>query len=208
MSWASHRHATRVEDVAYSLIGLFGINMPLLYGEGKNAFVRLQLQIMSKYDDNSIFAWQMPLGSQSFGTTTGLNQSLDLPETFVWGGLLAPSIRCFQGCGGLLVHLRSYEDGHLFSMTNRGIQVEGQLRRYEKSQHGGIHWLLPLNCGLDRIWTHRVGVILAGDGQFGMRVRQGFDSGLVDCEETERSLRAQYEQRRMFIPQSWPEDFD
>ncbi|KAH8668817.1 heterokaryon incompatibility protein-domain-containing protein [Xylariales sp. PMI_506] len=40
MSWAANRHCTRVEDVAYSLMGLFDVNMPLLYGEGDKAFTR------------------------------------------------------------------------------------------------------------------------------------------------------------------------
>ncbi|KAF2633882.1 HET-domain-containing protein, partial [Macroventuria anomochaeta] len=35
MSWAAERKATRSEDIAYSLLGLFDVNMPLLYGEGK-----------------------------------------------------------------------------------------------------------------------------------------------------------------------------
>ncbi|KAL3298557.1 HET-domain-containing protein [Colletotrichum asianum] len=38
MSWASLRQTTRVEDEAYSLMGLFGVNMPTVYGEGKKAF--------------------------------------------------------------------------------------------------------------------------------------------------------------------------
>ncbi|KAK4556543.1 hypothetical protein LTR86_006114 [Recurvomyces mirabilis] len=58
MSWASGRDATRVEDVAYSLLGLFGINMPLLYGEGENAFNRLQQEIIRSSADESIFAWR------------------------------------------------------------------------------------------------------------------------------------------------------
>ena len=41
MSWASKRYTTRIEDMAYSLMGIFGVNMPLLYGEGHNAFARL-----------------------------------------------------------------------------------------------------------------------------------------------------------------------
>jgi hypothetical protein len=57
MSWASKRMTTRVEDQAYSLLGLFGVNMPLLYGEGTKAFTRLQLQILTQSDDHSIFAW-------------------------------------------------------------------------------------------------------------------------------------------------------
>lgn len=57
MSWAAGRKATRSEDVAYSLFGLFNINMPLLYGEGDNAFLRLQHEILRQTHDLSIFAW-------------------------------------------------------------------------------------------------------------------------------------------------------
>lgn len=44
MAWASKRESSREEDNAYCLMGIFGINMPLLYGEGENAFRRLQLE--------------------------------------------------------------------------------------------------------------------------------------------------------------------
>ncbi|KAH9207125.1 heterokaryon incompatibility protein-domain-containing protein [Leptodontidium sp. 2 PMI_412] len=60
MSWAASRRTTRVEDRAYSLLGLFGIHMPLLYGEGEHAFVRLQQEIVKHSDDLSIFAWKDP----------------------------------------------------------------------------------------------------------------------------------------------------
>ncbi|KAB8273231.1 hypothetical protein BDV30DRAFT_238882 [Aspergillus minisclerotigenes] len=57
MSWASTRVTTRTEDTAYCLMGIFNVNMPLLYGEGRKAFVRLQEEIMKDSDDQSIFAW-------------------------------------------------------------------------------------------------------------------------------------------------------
>ncbi|KAI6135427.1 heterokaryon incompatibility protein-domain-containing protein, partial [Pisolithus croceorrhizus] len=57
MSWAANRKTTRMEDRAYSLMGLFGVNMPMLYGEGKKAFQRLQLEIIRTSTDHSIFAW-------------------------------------------------------------------------------------------------------------------------------------------------------
>ncbi|KAH7395485.1 heterokaryon incompatibility protein-domain-containing protein, partial [Cadophora sp. MPI-SDFR-AT-0126] len=57
MSWASRRTTTRSEDTAYCLMGLFEVNMPLLYGEGGNAFIRLQEEIIRRSDDHSIFAW-------------------------------------------------------------------------------------------------------------------------------------------------------
>ena len=60
MSWASTRRTTRVEDMAYCLMGLFKVNMPLLYGEGQKAFYRLQEQIMKQQEDYTIFAWKSP----------------------------------------------------------------------------------------------------------------------------------------------------
>ncbi|GIZ49418.1 hypothetical protein CKM354_001244800 [Cercospora kikuchii] len=57
MRWAARRQTSRLEDIAYCLLGIFQINMPLLYGEGERAFLRLQEQIISNYDDESIFAW-------------------------------------------------------------------------------------------------------------------------------------------------------
>jgi len=57
MSWAANRQTTKVEDRAYSLLGIFGINMPTIYGEGERAFERLQKKILKLTDDQSIFAW-------------------------------------------------------------------------------------------------------------------------------------------------------
>ncbi|TFK85735.1 hypothetical protein K466DRAFT_600914 [Polyporus arcularius HHB13444] len=59
MSWAAHRATTRPEDEAYCLMGIFDINMPTLYGEGRNAFRRLQEEIMRKSIDTSLFAWSV-----------------------------------------------------------------------------------------------------------------------------------------------------
>jgi hypothetical protein len=58
MSWASRRHNTRPEDIAYSLLGLFDVKKGLLYGEGENAFSRLQPELMKSLDEQSLFAWQ------------------------------------------------------------------------------------------------------------------------------------------------------
>ncbi|KIM66909.1 hypothetical protein SCLCIDRAFT_1210965 [Scleroderma citrinum Foug A] len=46
MSWTVDRRTTRVEDRAYSLMGLLDVNMPMLYGEEKRTFHRLQLEII------------------------------------------------------------------------------------------------------------------------------------------------------------------
>ncbi|OCK72862.1 HET-domain-containing protein, partial [Lepidopterella palustris CBS 459.81] len=57
MSWAAQRKTTRIEDMAYSLLGIFGIYMAMLYGEGDRAFIRLQEEIIKSTNDQSIFAW-------------------------------------------------------------------------------------------------------------------------------------------------------
>ena len=57
MSWASRRVTTRTEDTAYCLLGIFDVNMPLLYGEREKAFFRLQEEIIKQSDDHSLFAW-------------------------------------------------------------------------------------------------------------------------------------------------------
>ena len=57
MSWAAERETTRVEDEAYCLMGLFNVNMPTLYGEGRKAFQRLQKEIMQRSPDTTLFAW-------------------------------------------------------------------------------------------------------------------------------------------------------
>jgi len=57
MSWAARRLTTRLEDQAYSLLGLFGVNMPLLYGEGRRAFFRLQEELLRTSNDQSILAF-------------------------------------------------------------------------------------------------------------------------------------------------------
>jgi len=56
MSWAANRKATRIEDEAYSLLGIFNLSMPTLYGTGSQAFQSLQEKLLQKHDQ-SILAW-------------------------------------------------------------------------------------------------------------------------------------------------------
>jgi len=86
MSWASRRETTRLEDQAYSLLGLFGVSMPLLYGEGAKAFIRLQEEIMKSQEDYSILAWTFQ--TNHVDSVTGLlapspaEFSMDEPSRF------------------------------------------------------------------------------------------------------------------------------
>ncbi|CAI4216850.1 unnamed protein product [Parascedosporium putredinis] len=85
LSWAAHRSATRPEDVAYCLMGLFNIAMPVLYGEGQqSAFLRLQHKILKKTADPSIFAWGYECLILSDGQRTFAVQPRNVPfEYFV-----------------------------------------------------------------------------------------------------------------------------
>ncbi|KAL8362870.1 hypothetical protein RB601_008900 [Gaeumannomyces tritici] len=60
ISWAADRKTTRPEDIAYSMLGLLDINMPLLYGEGSRAFLRLQEEILRQHEDDTLFLWCSP----------------------------------------------------------------------------------------------------------------------------------------------------
>ncbi|KAH7347237.1 heterokaryon incompatibility protein-domain-containing protein [Plectosphaerella cucumerina] len=65
MSWASGRQTTREEDIAYCLLGIFEVNMPLIYGEGQRAFQRLQEEIVKRDNDLSILAWEPERGQKN-----------------------------------------------------------------------------------------------------------------------------------------------
>jgi hypothetical protein len=66
MSWASQMTASRPEDFAYALLGLFNISMPVIYGEGQKAFFRLQERILSDTVDFSLLAWDDNPGPQEY----------------------------------------------------------------------------------------------------------------------------------------------
>ncbi|KAI6142591.1 hypothetical protein BKA82DRAFT_742944 [Pisolithus tinctorius] len=58
LHWASGRSTTRVEDVAYSLLGIFDIHLPILYGESAEyALGRLLAEIISRSGDVSVLDW-------------------------------------------------------------------------------------------------------------------------------------------------------
>jgi hypothetical protein len=40
MSWTEKRETKRGEDMAYSLLGIFDVHIPLIYGEGKDNALR------------------------------------------------------------------------------------------------------------------------------------------------------------------------
>lgn len=112
MSWVSRRQTKRGEDMAYCMLGIFDVRLPLLYGEGKrNAFIRLQEQIISQSDDESIFAWEEePSMSISF------NDMECTPR-----GILAEDPFEFRNCGAFEVDYT--ESRPPYSMNNKGLEI-------------------------------------------------------------------------------------
>ncbi|CAM1506860.1 Fc.00g065010.m01.CDS01 [Cosmosporella sp. VM-42] len=143
MRWAAKRQTTRAEDIAYCLMGIFEINMPLLYGEGQEkAFKRLQEEIIKATDDESIYAWCSPEGT----------------PTEVFRGLLADSPANFENSGGsddlndLLPKRSRYltrRSGLSTVMTNRGIHLELPLSPLPTDESGTIY-LAFLDCEMRR----------------------------------------------------------
>ncbi|KAL7784636.1 heterokaryon incompatibility domain-containing protein [Trichoderma ceciliae] len=72
MNWAANRQTTREEDIAYCLMGIFDVNMPMMYGEGRKAFLRLQEEIVKQTRDDSLFAWRAGKQSASDAPYRGL----------------------------------------------------------------------------------------------------------------------------------------
>ena len=147
MSWASHRATTRIEDIAYCLMGLFDVNMPLLYGEGDKAFIRLQEEIMKHSNDQSLFAWTDPTAHADYHHGLLANS----PADFVNSGNIMPYHEC--------------EPSAPFSISNKGLRIELHLSPYEK----GLY-VAALDCPAPPDYEGFLGIYLkrvsTGDHQY------------------------------------------
>ncbi|KAL2062025.1 hypothetical protein VTL71DRAFT_6291 [Oculimacula yallundae] len=121
MSWAAKRNTTRIEDLAYCLLGIFGVNMPLLYGEGKKAFQRLQEEILKDTDDHSLLAW-------------GLENSRYFDDNgdplFDFIGVLADSADAFVSNTHIGSFLSRHNHAQPCLMTAKGLRIDVELRQY------------------------------------------------------------------------------
>lgn len=144
MSWAANRKTTRTEDMAYCLLGLFDINLPMIYGEGERAFLRLQEEIARETNDMSLFAWR-----------AGEDESDD------FRGIFAKSPAEFAGCRDLVRLVDILGTSPEFFITNHGVRMETALTPAPLDPFDSI---LDLGCcdttadGVRLgIWVHRVG---------------------------------------------------
>lgn len=129
MSWASFRETTRTEDTAYCLLGIFDVNMPLLYGEEENAFRRLQEEIIKSTADLSIFAWTLPF---------------PISERRTLCVMLAESPAAFSKCGSLAQ--LPLPDRTEFSISNTGVKTRAQVLWQSIPGKKTYSYVLPLDC--------------------------------------------------------------
>ncbi|KAI1744227.1 heterokaryon incompatibility protein-domain-containing protein [Xylaria scruposa] len=104
MSWASNRSTQREEDGAYSLMGLFGVKMPLLYGEGSRAFRRLQEEIIKESNDQSILAYYQKHLTSNIGRLFPSAPGMFVPNIELQ--YKAENSQIYFANGGLSVELR------------------------------------------------------------------------------------------------------
>ncbi|OJT01782.1 Vegetative incompatibility protein HET-E-1 [Trametes pubescens] len=97
MAWAAGRETTRIEDEAYCLMGIFGVRLAVIYGEGSQAFVRLQEEIMTRIPDQSLFLWGIQPDVRCFPP----------PPATLWPLLTSVS----------MVHLRASKSAYLFASS-------------------------------------------------------------------------------------------
>jgi hypothetical protein len=142
MSWAAKRETTRPEDLAYCLMGLFHVHMPMIYGEGgEHAFLRLQEEILKISYDESVFAWT---SSRSLG-------------------LLASSPAAFSQSGHIIASRRR-PDGKSFTFSSRGINIELPMKMIALPNRREI-FRGVLDCFESGIPTTKVGIELAASSE-------------------------------------------
>ncbi|KAK4102837.1 HET-domain-containing protein [Parathielavia hyrcaniae] len=135
MSWAAYRRTTRVEDTAYCLLGIFGVHLPFVYGEGERAFRRLQDTIVSSVPDLSIFAWKLAPPLASTTSTTQRRQ---------YSGVYAPNPAAFAPCRSFTKRVPFAR--HELLPMNGSIVARMQILIEMTPQNGGYRYLLPLDC--------------------------------------------------------------
>ncbi|KAL6704614.1 hypothetical protein ACN47E_008011 [Coniothyrium glycines] len=156
MSWASGRKTKRVEDIAYSLLGMFDINMPLLYGEGTRAFQRLQEHIIQQSDDLSIFAWGPSEDSFPAGTISRHAEPLVyLPMYSIFRvGFLAQSPASFSASGNII---RTYDVAQVepFYVANKRLHIKFEVLSIEPNMYA------RLNCRYEDDFLTDLGIPLS-----------------------------------------------
>ncbi len=146
MSWAAHRTTTRIEDEAYSLLGIFDIHMPTLYGEGRHAFIRLQEEILKRIPDQSIFLWGRISRDPVMLSGTAHSYPFSTHQSRTMGMLLAPSPKAFADIPSTA--------SVPFEAVARFAQQSTSLPEFAVTSHGIRAKFLIMTCESSRRSTH------------------------------------------------------
>ena len=121
LSWAARRKTTRAEDLAYCLMGIFDIHMPLIYGEGlKKAFQRLQAEILRNNNDQSILAWSLQDRAIDYGSYEWETIEVDSSQE---DNVFASHPKYFQSCGDVAA-ISPFETPLNLSSGGLGLQLK------------------------------------------------------------------------------------
>jgi hypothetical protein len=166
-SWAANRETSREEDMAYCLLGLLNVHMPLLYGEGKRAFQRLQLELMTQSNEHTLFAWEAP-GADMLSV-----------------GVLCSGPLGFLNSGGVR-RTATMSEAPSFAMTNKGLIMN--LPCIKHPTHP-TQIIALLNCYFDdpaNQRSGRVGILLDGSVRYWRVARHPLEAvGYLDTQKAE-----------------------
>ena len=156
MSWASRRTTTRKEDMAYCMLGLFDIHMPMLYGEGNAAFRRLQEEIIRTSDDQTILVWGYALNaSEQLFDKLGQPTDPCMDLSFRESDILTSSPYDFRNSGDFVsVEHPDALNIPTYAMTNRGLHISLPIARLPWKEIG------LLACSITGYNQYCVGILL------------------------------------------------
>jgi hypothetical protein len=177
MFWAAKRETSRPEDIAYCLMGIFGVHMPLLYGEGKRAFRRLQHELLKLNSSHSLLTWG-PRSRHPIDPSPDMSKIFPSPHTP--RSILADSPSLFF-LRPDFKPLNVNNDARPWVVTNRGIQIRAKVItnkhwfRVEPSNHTGVEIrydfaiaLLPFRPSEELDVYVYLGMLLSGNSSLGI----------------------------------------
>jgi hypothetical protein len=181
MSWASERQTTRIEDKAYSLMGIFDVNMPLLYGEGQKSFIRLQEAIMKISNDQSLFAWGMPMNVRTMQEFT---DDFSLSDATPMHGIFADSPSDFTFSDRIYV-VEDPQSTLPPIVSNNGVRIELQVK---KGSNSHVRFAI-LYCTMKEKYKHYLGFpILSWGGRWYARCGELVLIGVADLVDTKSDV--------------------
>ncbi|KAK5718175.1 hypothetical protein LTR17_015823 [Elasticomyces elasticus] len=175
MSWAARRKTARIEDMAYCLLGILNVNMPLLYGEGHGAFIRLQEELIRRSSDQSIFHW-----NPDPSIVSGCGSS----------SVLASGPADFAESSNIIVNTNLPPDAP-YTLTNIGLEIKAKTTWVWNSDLERDVFAIQLKCG-----HYPAGNLSISEGR-----EEDFVPSVLFIASTGSSARNAYE-RVYFSPQA------